>query len=322
VPGLTGELWVKDDGLSNERYGGNKARKLGHIIPAALRAGARRIVTVGAAGSHHVLATTVFGRDVGLGVAAALFPQPWTEHAERTLRVALSRGLHVWPTRSAAAALVRAWVALDDGDYFVPPGGATVEGARSFAAAVRELRGQITAGHLPEPDVIVAAVGSGGTVAGLVAGVATELMSCRVIGVDISGAGWLARPWILSLAARAVPEARLAAMRRALTIERSYCGSGYGYSTAAGDEATRIAADAGLSLESTYTAKAFAKALAVAGHPAFATRSSSPAQRVLFWHTLSAAPLASLLETAVQRDDAGLVTALFRGRPCASDGNC
>src|SRR5205807_9213525 len=46
-----------------------------------------------------------------------------------------------------------------------------------------------------------------------------------------------------------------------LDIDRHWLGPGYGHPTRAGDEATRVAADLGLTLEPTYTAKAFAAAL-------------------------------------------------------------
>ena len=43
-------------------YGGNKIRKLERVLPEALAHGARRVLTIGPAGSHHVLATTLLAR--------------------------------------------------------------------------------------------------------------------------------------------------------------------------------------------------------------------------------------------------------------------
>src|SRR5579864_4316860 len=61
------ELWVKRDDLTHPVYGGNKVRKLDRILADAKRARpggeharqtvAMRIATLGAVGSHHVLAT-------------------------------------------------------------------------------------------------------------------------------------------------------------------------------------------------------------------------------------------------------------------------
>jgi D-cysteine desulfhydrase len=66
------ELWIKRDDLTSKLYGGNKVRKLELIFAAAAARGARRLFTAGAAGSHHVLATTIYGRRAGFDVAALL----------------------------------------------------------------------------------------------------------------------------------------------------------------------------------------------------------------------------------------------------------
>ena len=52
-------LWVKRDDLTHPVYGGSKIRKLEPLLAEAVRQGARQVVTVGALGSHHVLATGV-----------------------------------------------------------------------------------------------------------------------------------------------------------------------------------------------------------------------------------------------------------------------
>src|SRR4051812_6441451 len=60
LPGLVApsvELWIKHDDLSGTVYGGNKVRKLEFLLGEARARGARRLVTLGAIGSHHVLAT-------------------------------------------------------------------------------------------------------------------------------------------------------------------------------------------------------------------------------------------------------------------------
>ena len=279
--GLRGvaELWIKNDGVINSRYGGNKVRKLERILPAALASGARRIVTLGAAGSHHVLATTLFAGELGLPVCAALFPQPWSEHAERTLSCSLAHGLTPLVSRSLAHALLRARRARREGDYYVPAGGANVLGTEGFMHAVRELAEQIAAGELPEPDVIVAPLGTGGTVAGLLAGVVRHGLASRVVGVEVTRAYGLTRPLVLHLARRA-SGARLGLLAAKLDVETGHAGRGYGHATERSSAAQRIAAEAGLTLDATYTAKAFAKALELAGQAA--------PRRVLYWHTLSA----------------------------------
>jgi 1-aminocyclopropane-1-carboxylate deaminase/D-cysteine desulfhydrase-like pyridoxal-dependent ACC family enzyme len=74
-----------------------------------------------------------------------------------------------------------------------------------------------------------------------------------------------------------------------IEVDDRWLGRGYGYRTSAGELATHVAAEQGLTLDPTYTAKAFACAL---------DRMRSGREVVLFWHTLSAAPMAPLLEGA------------------------
>src|SRR4051794_22299493 len=73
-------LWVKRDDLTNPIYGGSKVRKLGPLLDDAKNRGATKIVTLGALGSHHVLATGVFGKRVGLEVEALVLRQPHSAH--------------------------------------------------------------------------------------------------------------------------------------------------------------------------------------------------------------------------------------------------
>jgi hypothetical protein len=82
-----------------------------------------------------------------------------------------------------------------------------------------------------------------------------------------------------------------------------FLGEGYGHAHPAGEEATAVAREAaGLVLDPTYTAKAFAAAL-------WQVRARQ-AKHVLYWHTLSSAPMAPLLEGAP--DEAALDPALRR----------
>ena len=80
------EVWVKHDNATHPRYGGNKVRKLEHLLDEARREGATHLLTAGAAGSHHVLATVVHGAAAGFKVEAVLTPRPRTPHAMATLR--------------------------------------------------------------------------------------------------------------------------------------------------------------------------------------------------------------------------------------------
>jgi 1-aminocyclopropane-1-carboxylate deaminase/D-cysteine desulfhydrase-like pyridoxal-dependent ACC family enzyme len=287
LDGLASELWLKQDGLTHARYGGNKARKAALLLADAARRGARRVLTIGAAGSHHVLATTLFGPDFGLGVAAVLTPQPSTAHAKAVLRLSISAGLEPYPSYSGVGAACSFLRAYRRGDYVIPPGGSNARGAHAYAIAVEELEQQVASGALPAPDWIVAPVGSGGTAAGLLAGLARSRLRARLLAVSVldnpftaAHIRFLARRTLRLFPGKGIDPG----WERRLYVDRSQIGRGYGFATHAGEQATQRAAAHGLVLDPTYTAKAFAAALALArGEHA----SSSAPARILYWHTLS-----------------------------------
>ncbi|NNM51121.1 MAG: hypothetical protein HKM02_02700 [Pseudomonadales bacterium] len=61
--GAAGSLWVKRDDETHAVYGGNKVRKLELILGAARDRGIKRMVTFGAIGTHHGVATAYFARE-------------------------------------------------------------------------------------------------------------------------------------------------------------------------------------------------------------------------------------------------------------------
>jgi 1-aminocyclopropane-1-carboxylate deaminase/D-cysteine desulfhydrase-like pyridoxal-dependent ACC family enzyme len=283
-----GALWVKRDDLASDVYGGNKVRKLEMLLGAARDAGKTRILTMGAAGSHQVVATAIFGAREGFSVDAVLVSQPSSPHAELNLRVALSRGLHA--SACPAWGLAPAYVAARWGSdpYFIPLGGSNAIGTLGIVNAAHELAAQVSAGELPEPDVVIVASGSGGTAAGLAVGFEEAGMRTRVIGVAISPPTPVLRHLARRLAQKTAAAAGLsvaAGLRAAkrIDVEGKWMGKGYGHPTVEGAAAIETARVSGLVLDPTYTAKAFACALDITSRPDTGT--------ILYWHTLSSAPL-------------------------------
>lgn len=295
-------LWVKRDDLSSAIYGGNKVRKLELLLGAARAAGRSKILTIGAVGSHQVVATAIYGKMHGFQVEAILVPQPATPHARLNLSVALAQGLVA--TVAPAWALAPPLLALrwERDAYFVKLGGSSPLGSLGFVEAARELAGQVEAGALAEPDVVVVALGSGGTAAGLAVGFEQAGMRTRVIGVAVSPPASLLAHVARRLARKTGALAGLgaAASSRAaqrIDVEGRWIGRGYGHATPEGDAATAEGSALGLALDATYTAKGFAAALAHVREGKSASVAGGR-RNVLFWHTLSAAPLEALLGEA------------------------
>src|SRR6188768_239673 len=97
-------LWVKRDDLSNSVYGGSKVRKLEPLLEDARCRGVRRLVTLGALGSHHVLATGVFGKLASFEVEAIALPRPRSPHVLETVRASIGQGVSLVPATSYAEA--------------------------------------------------------------------------------------------------------------------------------------------------------------------------------------------------------------------------
>ena len=290
----TGELWVKRDDRTGDRYGGNKVRKLEWVLADALGRGHRAVLTTGALGSNHALATTIYAGMLGLETHLVLIPQPVTPHVRRTLLLDHAHGavIHFAPT-IAAARRVAIGVLLRGTlrgarPYLVPTGGSSVTGTLGYVNAGVELALQVEAGELPEPAAVVVPLGSGGTAAGLMAGLRLGGLATRVIAVRVTDL-LPPTPQLLDRLARGALRVltrldpglpRVVLAPDDVVIRSEWLGAGYGAPTSDGEAAARLAATTeDLVLETTYGAKALAAALALG-------RAGSMAP-LLFWHTYS-----------------------------------
>jgi D-cysteine desulfhydrase len=141
--------------------------------------------------------------------------------------------------------------------------------------ATLELSAQIDA----PPDAIVVPLGTGGTAAGILLGVAYLGWSTRVVAVRVAPR-FVANRWrthrlagrAAQLLERVNPQFRIP--RSAFRVEVvDGLGAGYGEPSPAGERARLVAAGHGLRLDPTYGAKAFAEIPAQ--------------QRVVFWNTFA-----------------------------------
>jgi 1-aminocyclopropane-1-carboxylate deaminase/D-cysteine desulfhydrase-like pyridoxal-dependent ACC family enzyme len=291
LDGITG-LWVKRDDLSAAEYGGNKVRKLEFLLADAQRRGARRLITVGAAGSHHALATALYGKRLGIPVTLVLFPQPLTPHVRDVLQAGLSLGADLrWARRMElipAAAFLTRVSHRREAPYMIPAGGSSFIGTLGYVNAALELEQQVRDGVLPEPAVIHLAAGTLGTAVGLAVGLALGHLRTRVHAVRIASSLVTNQRTLRSLilgvrqifvdSGVAVPGLEQIASR--IDLSDDSIGKGYGFSTADGIAAKESLAAARLKLDDTYTAKAAAAMLQKVR--------LCRGEAHLFWHTLSA----------------------------------
>lgn len=243
------DLWVKRDDLIGLGGGGNKVRKLQVTMAQAIRDQADTVVTTGAAQSNHARLTAAAGARLGLHVVLVLEGHaPGSDRGNVLLDRLLGAEI-VW-SGDRAAEEVADGVAGEPRRgrvHRIPFGGSSPASAEAYVAAGNELLDQV-------PDVrhVVVAVGSGGTMAGLVTALGEE----RVLGVD-SGAVTDARSTVHGLLTGMRPDTPVEA--RTLRIDGAQVGDGYEHLGHATRAALSLAARReGLVLDPTYSGRAMA----------------------------------------------------------------
>ncbi|MBI5518395.1 MAG: pyridoxal-phosphate dependent enzyme [Deltaproteobacteria bacterium] len=311
------DVFVKRDNATHPRYGGNKVRKLEYLLADARRQGATDLVTMGAVGSHHVLATTIHGRGAGFQVEAVLTGQPYTPHVERNVRADLAQGATLYASPLAAslplkvAARVLALRLRGRVPYVIPFGGSTPQGARGYIDAVAELRQQLSGLGFPTPGVMVVALGSGGTHAGLLAGCRLHGVASEVWGVRVTERWMSPAPVVSWLASHALhlaaPEGKGRGFSyKDILVVDDQRGEGYGHPTDEARRAQELFARDDVGLDLTYTAKAAAGLLQL-------SRGDVSRRPYLFWNTLSSAPVEALIPDLTATLPRSLEALLGRG---------
>jgi len=292
-------VFIKHDEATSPLYGGNKARKLGWLLGAATARGAKAVITFGGAGSNHALATAVHAAALGMRCTSILGPQHNAHAVRRNLLRALEAGARLRPCawRDTSREAVRCFWEDTARDALmptvIPPGGSSPVGALGFVEAAFELREQVRAGLLPEPDVLYVPSGTMGTCVGLALGLAAAGLETRVEAVRVTTAPYTSLEHAAALFARTLrllretcptfPECALDADR--FRIRDEFFGAEYALHTPESAEMVRFARDRmGISLEGTYTGKALA-----ALH-ADAAAARLRGQTALFWNTYNGPP--------------------------------
>jgi L-cysteate sulfo-lyase len=276
LPRLSAELgrplFVKRDDLLGPALGGNKTRKLEYLMADARQQGATRVVTFGGLQSNHARLTAAAARLCGMEAHLLYFePRPEALRGNMLLNELLGARMHFVPFASrrprprslhALVRLVRVVARLRIGPhYYIPVGGHTWLGALGYVRAALEIDGQARGLGIDDAHLVLAA-GSGGTLAGLLAGLRLIGSGLRPLGIDV-GRLWKAFPAAIAHLAGEV-SARLGeplgfAAADVPLVESTYVGKVYGRPSEAGRAALeRLARAEAIVLDPVYTAKAFA----------------------------------------------------------------
>jgi 1-aminocyclopropane-1-carboxylate deaminase len=252
-------LLLKRDDLIHPDLVGNKWRKLAPNLRAAA---GRPLLTFGGAYSNHLRATAAAGRLLGLQTIGVVRGQ---ELADRPLNSSLARcaadGMRLhFIDRSTyrhkgepktLAGILRTADAEDA--YVVPEGGSNPLAVLGCRTLGEELRGRA--------DVVAVACGTGGTLAGLAAGLAPEQ---RALGIPVLKGDFLADE-VAALQTRT-----FGARRGTWSLDGRFHFGGYARTTPALEEfAADFASRHGLAVERLYVAKLLHGLVALTAEGAF-----------------------------------------------------
>ena len=286
-------LWIKrDDFTGSNLFGGNKTRKLEFLIGKALGEGASAVITYGATQSNHAMQTAWAAAKSGLKpilyLAAVVPPDPDDFKANLLLDGIYGAEIHVVDLEEGESfedaerrsfKMGKAHVArlADSGVicYDIPMGGANEYGSLGYVNAMIELAEQMSDADLA-CDYLYHSTGSGGTMAGLVAGkhllgLDMEIHSVTAMGVGDDGsyaarAARLANGALELIGGGASPA--MSSDASAITpddfvIDQNHYAPGY---ECPSEEATKaiklLARTEGILVDPVYSGKAFAGLLA------------------------------------------------------------
>jgi len=263
-------LYIKRDDCTGLALGGNKTRKLEYLLADALKKGADHLITHGAVQSNHVRQTAAAAAKVGMrftGVLEHRITDPGEEYLESG---------NIFLSRLTGASLVyrpggddmqRAMqeiaASLESGGehpYIIPGGGSNPLGCLGYVACADEIVQQAKTAQ-QRLDYIVHPTGSGGTQAGLIAGLHRIQSDIKVLGISVKAPQEHQENHVHALARATIEliKCTQGIDRKAVEVNSEYVGPGYGRADAATVEAVELVARLeGIVLDPVYTGKAMA----------------------------------------------------------------
>jgi len=173
-------LLVKREDLNHPLVSGNKWWKLLYNLKEARRLGKPTLLTFGGAYSNHIYATAAAARELGFGSVGIIRGEA-TQPLNATLQFAQQQGMRLqyisredYRQKDSVAFQERLYRQYGD-VYIIPEGGTNalaVQGCMEFARVLREI----------SFDCVCLAVGTGGTMAGLIDGLDADK---RILGVSV-----------------------------------------------------------------------------------------------------------------------------------------
>lgn len=291
-------IWVKREDMTPLGAGGNKIRKLEHVLAAAKKADADTLLNTGEVQSNQVVQTAACA--ARLGMKCELFlgrtDPPLSEDDQETGNILLCRilgaNIHLVPPGEDRGEAMRKRAEelrlAGKKPYIIPRGSSTPEGALGSLRCFYELLEQAaSAGFVP--DAILLTVGSAGTCAGFLVGASARHKSAAspvpIYGFDVFGTdypiesydrimGHAEEAWqFLGLPGKCGDEM--------LRLSRDYVGPGYSRPYKGMLDAVYMTArNEGLILDPNYTGKCMAGLIGIVKSGEFTSD-----QNIVYLHT-------------------------------------
>jgi D-cysteine desulfhydrase family pyridoxal phosphate-dependent enzyme len=267
-------LWVKREDATGLGFGGNKLRKLDHVLHAAVADKADTLVSGGVVQSNSqrqvAAAAAKLGLECHLAVYHGRLAPPTPEYATSG-NALLNRlfGAHLhdvpWTGDRNAAIEELAGRLRQEGrrPYVVPYGVSNPLGAIGYASTIVEIAEQSQALGV-RPAAIVHCTGSGGTQAGLVVGASVAMRQTRIVGIDIDAEPERVRSDVIACASAAADMIGARFDANDVEVVAGHAGPAYGVPHAATIEAIKLAgALEALALDPVYSGKGLAGLIAL-----------------------------------------------------------
>ncbi|MBD9508088.1 pyridoxal-phosphate dependent enzyme [Ensifer sp. ENS07] len=301
------DLWIKRDDLTGFSWSGNKVRTIEYLLGDAIVQAADTVIVSGGPTSNFaaLMAVACAKHDIQMHQVSYGTP-PETDPTALAVGRAAGATLHFTGSlerasmEEVAEKHAQALRGARRRPYLVPRGGATTVGALGYAHAAGEFLCQLDQVGCDAVTIVIP-VGSGGSIAGLLAGLTyqfapihlTRAIDVEVVGVSVSRSPENLRD---SIAAKAeacgagLPKLRSVSCRWSLTD-----GRGVGFACHDEHEATQMDAlmlRTGLLVDPTYNGKAM---LWLRRSPV------KPDGPVVYWHTGGALGVADQLRKAAAK---------------------
>lgn len=313
LPGLGTNAWIKQDDLTHSDYGGNKIRKLDFVLADIKRKSKKHVITFGATGTNAGVATAMMCYRNQLKCSIYLFEQPLTQTVKDNIALMQAYGAELIFCGSLLKTVLNFYASryrLHRDSYFLWAGCSNAVATFAYINAALELKQQIEAGQLPEPEHIFVAVGSCSTLAGLTLGAKLCGLNSKIIGIRVAPAYLGPFPActegevnkVIKQAAKQMTKWGIKIPEQIPRCHFSdhFYGEGYGIASEKSLSAIDTFKAQGIALENTYSAKAAAAFLQQLN---FNSEGEINTQPQLFWQTFNSADSLAQIEPELMKKE-------------------